>query len=36
MNTPPAMLHPELLDPDDMLGITRDGHRLDHAEAASP
>ena len=35
MNTPPAMLHPELLDPDDMLGITRDGHRLDHAEAAS-
>jgi L-lactate dehydrogenase complex protein LldF len=35
MSTPPAMLHPELLDPDDTLGITRDGRRLDHAEGAS-
>src|SRR5271167_3617355 len=34
MNTPPTLLHPELLDPD-MPGITRDGHRLDHAEGAS-
>jgi L-lactate dehydrogenase complex protein LldF len=34
MNTPPAMLHPELLD-SETAGITRDGHRLDHAEAAS-
>src|SRR6516165_1650489 len=34
MNTPPTLLHSELLDPD-MPGITRDGHHLDHAEAAS-
>jgi hypothetical protein len=34
MTTASAILHPELLDPD-MPGITRDGHRLDHAEAAS-
>src|SRR5271166_4928229 len=30
MNTPPDMLHP-----DDAHAIYRDGHRLDHAEAAS-
>ena len=34
MNTSPAMLHPELLDPD-TPSISRDGHRLDHAEGAS-
>ena len=35
MSTPPAMLHPELLAADDTQAIVRDGHRLDHAEAAS-
>ena len=35
MNTPPAMLHPELLAPDGGDTIVRDGRRLDHAEAAS-
>ena len=35
MNTPAAMLHPELLDPNDPHVIVRDGQRLDHAEAAS-
>src|ERR1700720_1013864 len=35
MNTPPAMLHPELVAGDDPDAIYRDGHRLDHAEAAS-
>jgi len=35
MNTPPAVLHPELLAPFDLQAITRDGHRLDHAEGAS-
>jgi L-lactate utilization protein LutC len=35
MNTPPAMLHPELLAHDDGDRIVRDGRRLDHAEAAS-
>src|ERR1700732_3607499 len=35
MSPPPAMLHPELLAEDDMHAIYRDGHRLDHAEAAS-
>jgi L-lactate dehydrogenase complex protein LldF len=35
MNTPSAMLHPELLAPFDLHAITRDGHRLDHAEGAS-
>jgi L-lactate dehydrogenase complex protein LldF len=35
MSTPPAMLHPELLDSNDMQAITRDGHRLDHAEGTS-
>jgi 3-hydroxybutyryl-CoA dehydrogenase len=30
-----AMLHPELLDPDDIEAISHDGPRLDHAEAAS-
>ena len=35
MNTPQAMLHPELLAPFDAHAIVRDGRRLDHAEAAS-
>ena len=35
MNTPPAMLYPELLAPFDMHAIMRDGQRLDHAEGAS-
>ena len=35
MTTAPAMLHPELLAPFDAHAIVRDGHRLDHAEAAS-
>jgi L-lactate dehydrogenase complex protein LldF len=35
MNTPPAMLHPELLATDGGDAIVRDGRRLDHAEAAS-
>ena len=35
MNTPLAMLHPELLAADNGDAIVRDGHRLDHAEAAS-
>src|SRR5437868_9013740 len=35
MSTPPAMLHPELLAQHDGSSIIRDGHRLDHAEAAS-
>ena len=35
MSIPPAMLHPELLAPDDTYGILRDGRRLDHAEGAS-
>jgi L-lactate dehydrogenase complex protein LldF len=35
MNTPQAMLHPELLAQDDANSIIRDGRRLDHAEAAS-
>src|SRR5271166_5629340 len=35
MSTPFAMLHPELLDPDDIQAISRDGRRLDHAEAAA-
>jgi L-lactate dehydrogenase complex protein LldF len=35
MNTPPAILHPELLAPFDTQAITRDGRRLDHAEGAS-
>jgi L-lactate dehydrogenase complex protein LldF len=35
MSSPPAMLHPELLAADDTQAIVRDGHRLDHAEAAS-
>ena len=35
MSTPLAMLHPELLDPDDIQAISRDGPRLDHAEATS-
>jgi L-lactate dehydrogenase complex protein LldF len=35
MTTAPAMLHPELLAEDDTHAIYRDGHRLDHAEAAS-
>jgi len=35
MSTPLAMLHPKLLDPDDIQAIRRDVPRLDHAEAAS-
>jgi L-lactate dehydrogenase complex protein LldF len=35
MKPPPAMLHPELLAADDADTVYRDGHRLDHAEAAS-
>jgi len=35
MTAPEAMLHPELLAPDDADAIVRDGRRLDHAEAAS-
>jgi L-lactate dehydrogenase complex protein LldF len=35
MSTHPAMLHPELLAQDDGNSVTRDGHRLDHAEATS-
>jgi hypothetical protein len=35
MSTSLAMLHPELLDPDDIQAISRDVPRLDHAEAAS-
>jgi L-lactate dehydrogenase complex protein LldF len=35
MSTPPAMLHPELFDPDNRQDIVHDGRRLDHAEAAS-
>ena len=35
MSSPPAMLYPELLAPFDLHVITRDGHRLDHAEGAS-
>ena len=35
MSTPLAMLHAELLDPDDIQAISRDVPRLDHTEAAS-
>jgi L-lactate dehydrogenase complex protein LldF len=35
MNSPPAMLHPELLAPDGGDSIVRDGRRLHHAEGAS-
>src|ERR1700751_5510650 len=35
MSPSPAMLHPELLPPDDAESIYRDGRRLDHAEGAS-
>ena len=35
MSTQAPMLHPELLAHDDPQGISRDGRRLDHAEAAS-
>jgi hypothetical protein len=34
MSTPLAMLHPKLLDPDDIQAIRRDVPRLDHADAA--
>ena len=35
MTTAPPMLHSELLAHDDPDAIVRDGHRIDHAEAAS-
>ena len=35
MSDSPAMLHPELLAPDDAESIHRNGRRLDHAEGAS-
>ena len=35
MSDPRDMLHPELLDQDDMQSIQRDGRRLDHAEGSS-
>jgi hypothetical protein len=35
MSTPLAMLHPELLYPDDIQAIRRDVFGLGHAEAAS-
>jgi len=35
MSASPAMLHPELLAPDDAESIHRNGRRLDHAEGVS-